>query len=62
MTKYQIKKTKIEPKKDEELSEKQLYLNNILNYTKSEIKKLNKYLGDLNKTKRIIKELIEEVK
>lgn len=58
MANYQVKKTKIKPKK----SEKQLYLNNILNYTNSEIKKLNKYLGDLNKTKRIIKELIEDNK
>ena len=62
MAKYQVKKTKIAPEKDEELSENQVYLNNLLNYTKSEIKKVNKYLGDLNKTMRIIKKLIEEVK
>jgi len=61
MAKYQANKTKFTPKKVKELSEKQLYLSNLLEHTKLEIKKVNKYLSDLNKTKRIIKELIEEV-
>ena len=63
MAKYQVNKTKFTPKNsEEELSEKQLYLSNLLNHTKFEIKKVNKYLSDLNKTKRIIKELIEVIK
>lgn len=62
MAKYNIKKVKILPEKTEEPSENQLYLNTLLKYTNSEIKKVNKYLSDLNKNKRIIKQLIKEVK
>lgn len=62
MANYNVKKTKFGPEKGQELSEKQIYLNNLLTHTNFEIKKVNKYLSDLNKTKRIIKELIEDNK
>ena len=62
MVKYNVKKNKKPPEKPEELSENQLYLHNLLEHTKSEIKKVNKYLSDINKTRRIIKQLIEEIK
>lgn len=62
MTKYNVKKTKDYPKKPKVLSENQLYCHNLLKYTNSEIKKINEYLARLNKNKRIIKQLIGEIK
>lgn len=64
MAKYQIKKsiTELGKNTDKPLSERQVYLLNLMASTKNEIKKANNFLNALNHSLKMLKSLIDEVK